>query len=65
LGEELFWGWFAPGPFDSQDEPFDSQGEQKLACAKQGRPGLLRSKKDWFAGLKPGTYTRLLGRLGL
>jgi hypothetical protein len=20
LGEELFWGWFAPGPFDSQDE---------------------------------------------
>src|SRR5882762_11557599 len=22
LWEELFWGWFAPGSFDSQGEPF-------------------------------------------
>ena len=28
LGEELSWGWFAPGSFDSQDEPFGrTQGE--------------------------------------
>jgi hypothetical protein len=43
LGEELFWGRFAPGPFggtqgrpfDSQGEPFDSQGERKLRLQKK------------------------------
>ena len=29
LGEELFWGGFAPGPFGSQGEPFGAQGNLK------------------------------------
>jgi hypothetical protein len=37
LGEGLFWGWFAPGPFDSQGEPFNSQDELKPRPPKERR----------------------------
>jgi len=43
IGGRIVLGWFPPGPFDSQDELFDSQGELKPRPPKErgrGDPGL-------------------------
>jgi hypothetical protein len=43
IGGRIVLGWFAPGSFDSQDEPFDSQdkpfdSQDKPFGGAQGEP---------------------------